>query len=200
MGLIVAGESPIADMADHTHHRDGVGAQIDPEVLPDGLLPAERLPRHHVIDDHHGLTGHAVLVVEEPAFEQPQSHYLQIFRRHAAGQNERLFVRRWSGRRGPVADLVVTFAHRDGIDHGDGFDSGHAADAIQNILPDSADLPRMGESHGRKRHPGGEHISSVYAWVKRRKTEHGAPQHSGGNQQHHRQRDLGNHKAAVQSP
>src|SRR5258706_7749755 len=134
-GLIIAGEPPMPDMTHHADHPYGIGTQTDPEVLSYGLPSAESLLRHNVIDHRDGFIPHPVLVIEEPALEQRDAHDLQIIRRHAAGQHQRFLVLRRRIRSGPVADLVVALAHRDGIDHRNGLHSWYAGRVIENILP-----------------------------------------------------------------
>ena len=139
---------------------------------------------HHFVNHHDGLAAHAVLVIEEAALAQHDAHDLQIIRGHASCERGGLLGFRRLGGRGPVADLIVAFAHRDGIHHGDGLHSRHAAGAREHVLPGGADARGVGEGSGRKRRPRGEDIAEVDAGVKGRQAHHGTPENSGGDQQH----------------
>ena len=182
MGLIVACKPPVPDMPHYTHHPQGIGAHADPKLLAEGLLSAESLPPHHVVNHHDGLAAHAIPIVEESALQHPDAHHFQIVRRHAGGQRDRLLALRRLSRRHPVADLVIAFAQRDGIGHGYGLDARYVAGAIQNIVPGRTDLRWIGERAGRKRHAGDQYVTDIHARVKRREMQECAPEHPGGNQ------------------
>src|SRR5437660_3105437 len=77
LSLIVAGQTPIPHMAHYPHHPDGVGAHLwDPEALPDRLLSAEGVLRQNVINHYDELLAHAIVVIEESALAQRDSHDL----------------------------------------------------------------------------------------------------------------------------
>src|SRR6266550_1369721 len=77
LSLIVAGQTPMPHMAHYPHHPDGVGAHLwDPEALPDRLLSAEGVLRQNVINHYDELFAHAIVVIEESALAQRDSHDL----------------------------------------------------------------------------------------------------------------------------
>ena len=131
---------------------------------------------------------------------QCNPHDLQIIRRHAGGQRQRLLVLaaarpEWSGIRSgcclpasarypPWSRLALPVCAACG----------------PALLPDGARPRRVrpvyaGESAIR----AVSTFADVHPGIEGREMQHRAPQHPGGNQQHHRQRDLRDHEAAVQA-
>ena len=68
-----------------------------------------------LIDYDNGLSIRAIIIIEESALAQRNTHYLQIIRRHARRQRNRNFIR-WRRRRsGPIAQASLTHTHRDNV-------------------------------------------------------------------------------------
>jgi hypothetical protein len=64
-------------MAHYPHRPDGTGAHLsDPEALPDRLLSAEGVLRQNVINYYDELFAQAIMVIEESALAQRDSHDL----------------------------------------------------------------------------------------------------------------------------
>ncbi len=153
-------------MTYYPHHPDGIGAHFwDPEALPDRLLSAEGVLRQNVINHYDELFANVIVVIEESALAQRDSHDLQIIRAYARCQRHRPLILWWHIRGGPVVQLIVAFAHRDGIDRGNGLHPRYAACAIQDILPGRAYLLWVCKRTRRKCHPGDQYVPKVHARI-----------------------------------
>ena len=164
-GLIVAGKSPMADMAYDAHHLARTDA-LDPEALPYRLLFSERVLCQNLVDYDDGLAVDPILVIEESALAQRDAHDAQIIRRHARCQRDRHLVRWRRSGRSPVAKTVVTFAHRDDIGKRHRLHSGYAAGAIQDVPKGRTDLGWTRERAWRKAQASHQHVPGVNAGVK----------------------------------
>ncbi len=103
-----------------------------------------------------------------------------------------------NGRRGPVAKLVVAFAHWNSIHQRNRLDAPDAECVFHHLLPRRTGMRGIREHAWGKRHASNQNVADVDARVKRGETQKRASKHSGRDQQHDCQCDLDGHKAAVQ--
>src|ERR1700719_2690799 len=83
LGLIVASESPMADMANYAHYHKGAVAHVwHPQALPHGVLSGEGALCQDIINDDDGLAAHAIAILEESTAAQRYAHHRQVLRRH----------------------------------------------------------------------------------------------------------------------
>ena len=122
-------------------------------------------PSQHLIDDDNSLGVQAIMVVEESASAQRDTHHFEIIRRYARCQGDRHFVGRGRCRRGPVAESVVSFAHGNNVGQSNGLDSGNPARTIQHALLGRAHLLGCLKRARCKSHVSDEHIVNVDARI-----------------------------------
>src|SRR5579864_1795213 len=106
----------MTNVSNHTSHTDGTLSHgLDRQTLANGVLVWECMLSQNLIDYDNRLSIQAIVVIEESALAQRNTHDLQIIRRHAGCQRNRHFIRR--GRRGgsPIAETIFANTHRDNV-------------------------------------------------------------------------------------
>ena len=77
LGLVVAGESPVANVADHADNGEGAVIHVGhPEKFAEGVLSGEGALGEHVVDDDDELAARAILIVEKAAATERKAHYI----------------------------------------------------------------------------------------------------------------------------
>src|ERR1041385_1612173 len=167
-------------------------------MLSNRILSGESLLRHHVINHHHTFSVMAVLIGDESATKQRESHHIQVIRRDAVGKNKWLLARRRLSWRRVIRYLVVAFAHGHGINYGNRFNSRNAANVFERLLPCCASFGRIFQCVWGQRHAAYEHIMDIDTWVKKRQAQQRSSKNSGSHQKDHSKAKFSDDKTAVQ--
>ncbi len=90
-------------MANHTYDLDrrGAGGRT-PDMLANNILTTESMPSEIFVDDYYLFTALLIMLIEEPAFKQRDTHNLEIVGSYGVGERPRLLVGRQRIGGGPV--------------------------------------------------------------------------------------------------
>src|SRR5215472_9820900 len=211
LSLIVPGQTPVTHVPHDANDFVGRGAIYkgirclnarhvrNPKTATDGIPAAERAFGKDVVHDNHKLASQAVVIVNEPAFQQRNSHHLEIVRRGAAGQDhgQLFFLRHVGGC--PVSNLVVARSHGNDVYCRDRLHARNAPRAVDHLLPARGNPRGICQRRGREAYAHDEQISDVEARIERSSMEQGASKHSRSNQQNDCQGNFRDNKRGVKS-
>src|SRR6266850_6494544 len=160
--LIVAGQAPMANMANYAHYQNGAGTHGgNPDALADCVLRAEGMLGEIFVNHDHRFATDTIVFIEEATLAQRNAHHFQVVWRYAGRQRDGLVVR-WRGRGGgPVREGVLSFAHGDNIGQRDRVNARDAPSTIEYVLPGLADLLGIPKRTGRKREARGDYVVHV---------------------------------------
>ena len=197
-GILI--DAVLADVPDHADDLEPLGLAVvtgaEREPLADRIGVGELAARHRLVDHQDAGIEGSVSRLELAAADEGHAERGEVTRRHGHEVRQGRFVRRQLGTAGDVErEETEPAAHRQRVGERHALDAGHGLQPLLHRVPVGQPLRRLAVALARRRHLHRQHARRGEAQRDVQQVDEAAEQQPGADQQHQRQRDLGQHQA-----